>query len=112
VFIATLLHQNIENIPVLIDRPSEIMALVIDREEDLVEMPYVAESGTSAPELVGIRLPERAAPFADGFIGHDHPTGQQQLFDIAVAETEPVVQPHAMADDPDRKAVILVAVGR
>jgi hypothetical protein len=41
----------------------------------------------------------------------DDATGEQQLFNIPVAETEPVIQPHAVADDLGREAVVRVAVG-
>jgi hypothetical protein len=62
--------------------------------------------------LVDIGLTKLATPFADRFIRHDDATGKQQLFDILVAEAEPAVEPDAVADDLDRKAVILTAAGR
>jgi hypothetical protein len=80
-------------------------------EKYLVQMPLVAGSGTLAPKFIRIRLAELAAPLPDGFIGHDNPTGEQQFFDIAVAETEAEVQPNAMADDLGREAVMFVPVG-
>jgi hypothetical protein len=86
------------------------MALAIDREEDFVEMPCVAGSGTSAPELGGRRLAELAAPFGDGFVGRDHPTGQQQLFDIAVAETEAEVQTDTVGNNFRRETMAFVGI--
>jgi hypothetical protein len=46
----------------------------------------------------------------NGFIRDEDPTGEQQLFDIAIAEAETEIEPHRMADDLDREAVILIAV--
>ena len=89
------LHQNIEDMSVLIHRPPEIMALALNGEKDLIQVPLVARPGTPAPELIGIWLPELAAPLPDGFIRDDHPTGEQEFFDIAVAEAEAEIQPYA-----------------
>jgi hypothetical protein len=80
----------------------------MDGEKHLIQMPLVAGSGTLARELIRIRLAERAAPLPDGFVGHDQPTGEQEFFDIAVAETETEVQPDAMANDLGREAVVFV----
>src|SRR5262245_13234019 len=41
------------------------------------------------------------------FIGHDHPTTAQQLFEIAVAEREAQVQPDPRADDLGRNSMVL-----
>jgi hypothetical protein len=51
-------------------------------------------------------------PLADGLIGHDDPTSEQELFHVTIAETEPEIQPDTVADDLGRKAVILIAVDR
>ena len=54
-------------------------------------------------------LAELAAPLPDGFVGHEDATGAQELFDVAGAQAEAVVQPHAMADDLSGKTVMFVA---
>jgi hypothetical protein len=38
----------------------------------------------------------------------DHSAGEQQLFDVAVAEAEAIIQPDAVADDLGRKAVVFI----
>ena len=45
------------------------------------------------------------------FVRHEHATDAEELFDIAVAQTKTAIQPHGMADDFSRKAVILVSIG-
>jgi hypothetical protein len=79
------LHQDIEDVPVLVDGTPEIVPCPIDGEEDFIQMPFVAGSGTPAPKLIGIGLPELQAPFADGLVGDDNPTSEQELFDIPIA---------------------------
>jgi hypothetical protein len=89
-----------------------VVPLAIDREEDLVQVPRVARSGTPAPELIGKILTKLQTPLADGFIRDDDFPGAQQLFDIAIAEAEAEIQPHRMTDDLGWEAVMLVTVGR
>jgi hypothetical protein len=57
--------------------------------------------------LIGALLAELATPLADGFVCDDDPTDEQQLFDIALAETEAEIQPDSMADDLGRETVFL-----
>jgi hypothetical protein len=85
------LHQNIEDIPVLIHPSSLIVAFAANGEKDLVQMPRVTRLRVPATELIGIRLAELPAPLPDGFIGHNDSPGEQQLFDIAIAEGEAAV---------------------
>jgi hypothetical protein len=110
--IAMTLDQDVEDIPFLVNGAPEIVTLAMDREKDLIKMPLIAGSSTTAPELMRILLAELPAPLADGLIGYGNPTGQEQLFDIPIAEAEPKVEPHAMANDLNRKAVMFISVGR
>jgi hypothetical protein len=105
------LHQNVEEVAFLIDGPPEIVALPIDRQKDLIQMPLVAGSVVPAPELIGIRLAELPAPFADGLIRHDDATGEQQFFDITVAQAEAEVELHTVTDDLDWKTMVPLVVG-
>jgi hypothetical protein len=55
-------------------------------------------------------LPEFSAPLPPRRVGDDDATGEQQLFHVAVAETEPEIQPGTVADDLGGEAVVLIAV--
>ena len=106
------LYEDIEHGAVLIDGPPERVALLVDREKDLVQVPCVTRSWTAATQLIRKLLAERAAPFPDGFVRHDHPTDEQEFFHIAVAERETVVEPDGVADDLPREAMMLIEIGR
>jgi hypothetical protein len=86
------------------------MPFTMDREEDLIEIPLVAGSGTPAPELIGIGLSELQTPLPNGLVGHENPTGEQELLHIAIAQTKAEVEPDAMADDLCRETVVLIVV--
>src|SRR5262245_10686820 len=105
------LHQDIQHVPLLLNCPPQIVMFALDGQKHLIEVPFIAEPGTAATELIRILLAELAAPFADRLIGHYDSTFKQQLFDIAEAEAKPKVQPHRVADDFRRKAVVLIVVG-
>jgi hypothetical protein len=49
--------------------------------------------------------------FARGLLPDKEPTGEQPLFDIAVAEAKTERQPERVADDLRRQAKMLVRVG-
>jgi len=67
-FVAATLYQNIEDMAILIHRPPEVVPLPMNREKDLIEMPFVPQPGTMAPELIGILLAELQAPLSDRLI--------------------------------------------
>jgi hypothetical protein len=110
--IASALYQNVQDSPVLIDGPPEIVAPALDREKHLIQMPFVAWLRASTPELMGIGLSKLPAPLPDGFIRDDDATGKQLFFHIAVAHAETEVQPNPMANDLGRETVVLVLGSR
>src|SRR5882724_13225810 len=85
------------------------MALALDGQAHLAQVPRVTGSGPP-PELVGILLATFPAPLADGFIRDDHAACEQECFDIAVTEAEPVRQPDPMTDDLLGETMVVVAV--
>jgi hypothetical protein len=110
-FVPELLDQDVKDVTVLIHRPPETVALPIDRQKDLIEMPCITRSGTSVPELMGVLWPELATPFPDRFVGHDNAADEQEFLHITIAETKAEIELHAMTDDLGRETVVLVAVG-
>jgi hypothetical protein len=96
----------------LIHGPPEIVALRVDRDEYLVQMPFVTRPGASPPQCIGILLAELAALLPDGFVGHDDAADEQELFPIAMAERKTEVQPDGVADDLTRKPVVFVEIRR
>ena len=69
--IAPTLHQDVECMAVLIDSAPEVMMLALDREYDLIEMPFVAALGGTSAQLIGIPLAKLQGPLADHLVGDD-----------------------------------------
>jgi hypothetical protein len=109
--IAPALYQDVERVIVLVDSAPQVMALAIDRQEDLIQVPLVPWLRATASQPIGVVLPKLPTPLADGLMGHHNPTGEHHLFYVAVTQAEAIIQPDAMTDDLARKAVIFVACG-
>ena len=110
-FIAPALHQNIEDIVVLVHRPPQVMPLTMNGEKHLIPVPLVARPRAPVAELIGIGLPKFPTPLTDSFVGHRDAAFEQELFHVAVAESEAIVEPDPMADDFAGKAVVFVTLG-
>jgi hypothetical protein len=80
------LHQDVEDVSLLIHRPRQVMALAADGQTHLVQVPCVPWSWTTAAQLIRIELAEFSAPLPDGLIGDGDATGTQQLLNVSVAE--------------------------
>ena len=107
--ISPRLHQDIEDVTVLVHGPPEILQPAGERHEEFVEMPRVPQPAASAPESASVARTERKAPLADGLVGdRDAPLGQQVL-DIPEAQSESVREPHGVADDLRRETITVVA---
>jgi hypothetical protein len=102
------MNSNIQDVAVLIDRPPQIVTFAVDGEEDLIQMPLIARPGPSAPQLIGVGLPEFPAPIAHSFVRQQNAAFCQELFDITVAQAKANIQPHAVADDLCWEAMALI----
>jgi hypothetical protein len=89
--IAPVLEQDVEDIPLLIHGPPEVVACATEGQKHLIQVRCIVRSRTPGPELIGIQLPERAAPRTDGFVGHNDPVCEQECFHIPEAEALVVV---------------------
>ena len=83
--VSVALHENIQHIAVLIHFSPQIVAFAINRKKYLIQVPFVARSGTPVAQLIRILLAELMSSCPDGFISHEDSTNEQELFDIAIA---------------------------
>src|SRR5262249_4906421 len=71
----------------------------VDLELHLVHVPLVAGPWPAAPQPGGELRPELAAPLMHGLMSDSDAALRHELLHVAQAQAEPVVQPHAVADD-------------
>ena len=87
-FVAPALHQDVEDITILIDRSPEVVFFPTDSEYDLVHMPCVAATRTATTQFIGGGLPAFEAPLPNGFVGHNDPALCEKFLNIAITEAE------------------------
>ena len=107
--IAPRLDEDIDDISVLVNSAPEILPLTVDRQEEFVQVPSVAQATFSALELSGVLRTKLPRPLSDGLVGHDDAPLGEEIFDIPEAQTESIVEPDRMADDLGREPVSVVA---
>ena len=66
--ITPLLDQNIEDETILIHGTPQVMLNALDPDEHLVEMPFIARTGTTAAQTIGKALAEFLAPASHGLV--------------------------------------------
>jgi hypothetical protein len=66
--ISPTLNKDIEHVSVLVDSAPEILSLIVDRDEDFVQMPSVAQSTLSSLQRTSILGTELSAPLSHSFI--------------------------------------------
>ncbi len=99
----------IQHVPVQVNGAPEVGSLALDRQENLVQMPFIARLRTSSTKFVGTLLPDRAPPAPYRFIAEHDATRCHQLFDIAKTQGESEVEPNRMRNKLGWIAVTLVA---
>jgi 1-deoxy-D-xylulose 5-phosphate reductoisomerase len=68
ILIATGLDENIDYIPVLVNRAPEILSLTLDSHEEFVQMPSVTQAALSSLECPGSLGAEFLTPLSDGLV--------------------------------------------
>jgi hypothetical protein len=107
--IAARLHQDVDHVAVLIHRTPEILLLAVDSNEDLVQVPNIAEAALAPLQLSSIVRTELLTPVPNGFIGDDDSAFGEKILDISEAEAETMVHPHGIADDFWRETMTVIA---
>jgi hypothetical protein len=53
-FVASALDEDVEHVAILINGSPQVMSLATDREEDLVQVPFVSTTRTVTTQFIGI----------------------------------------------------------
>jgi hypothetical protein len=95
--VAPTLHENVEHETILINSAPEPVFLATDRNDDFVEVPFVAEPTSRTPaDAVGEVPAEFLRPEPDRLVGDNGTMSRQHVLDHAQAEREAEVKPHSM----------------
>src|SRR5271157_576650 len=87
--VSSALDQDVEHEAILIDGAPQPMLLARDRDNDFVQMPFVAASGRALADLLGEPIAEFLPPLAHGLVCYANPTRRQHFLDHAKAQWKP-----------------------
>src|SRR6516165_1369803 len=110
--VSSLLDKNVENETILVHRAPEPVSFASNRNDGLVEMPFVPAQGSSLTDLIGKLAPELARPLAHRLIAHANSPRCEHFFDHAKAQGKPEIEPDRCADDFRRKPMTAIKRGR
>lgn len=97
--IPTGLHENIKRVALGIDRPPEPVLHPVDRDHNLVQMPFAIWAGTVPTDTGGKMRAKPIDPETDGFTAHDDTSFGEQILDIRCAQRKPMVCPDSVGDN-------------
>src|SRR5207237_2146863 len=84
--VASTLHQDVKPVSILIDRSPESVLLATNRENHLIQMPFVSTARTAATPFIGVGLSKLQAPLPADFKREDDPPLGHHLFNISIPE--------------------------
>ncbi len=79
------LHQNIEYAAICIHSSPQVVLLSFDRDDDLIQMPFIGYKGMFAPHLICVWLSKLLAPFPNGLVGYFNSAVQHHFFNVSIA---------------------------
>jgi hypothetical protein len=106
------LHQDVDNLTILINRSPQVMNGSVDADEHFVDMPTPAHSFFVWPQPSGVFGSELATPQSDRLIADRHASGGKHLFNVPERERESIVEPHGMGDHLAWEPVALIGQDR
>ena len=103
------LHEDVQDVTVLVYCAPQILLATLDRDEHLVEMPSVSHPTAPAPQLPGVDRTEPLAPLPNRLVGDRYASLREEIFSIAEAEAESIVEPNRVADDVRWESISVIA---
>src|SRR5438552_17349849 len=107
--ITARLNQDVDHVAVLIHGTPEILLLAVDSNEDLVQVPSIAEAALTPPQFSGIVRTELLTPESNRFIRDDDSAFGEKVLDVTEDQAETMVNPDGLADDFWRETITVIA---
>ncbi len=116
--VAPLLHEDIQNFAFLVDGSPHIAQatddpgdhpkaepLATNSDDHLIQMPYGIGTAAPAPNVRRDRRTELVHPASNSLAGDVDTTLGEQIFDVAKAQSERIIEPNSEPDDVWWKAM-------
>jgi hypothetical protein len=106
--ISSTLDQDVENEAILVDGAPKPVGFSGNRNDDFIQMLFVAASRRPLADLIGEPFAELHRPLAHRLVGHADSARREHFLDHAKAQGKPKIEPDRMADDFRRKAMAAI----
>lgn len=103
--VSVFLKQNVQHVPVFVDRSPQPMLDPADLDADLVQMPSRTPPGFSMAQFLGQEWGELDVPLTEGFVTDLNTTLVKQFLNVPLAEGEAVVEPQGIPNDTQRESM-------
>ena len=107
--VALWLNEYIKHVAVRVDRPPKPVFCAVDRDDDLIQMPFVDRGRSVAPDTIGKVAAKAIHPFPDRFPADHHTPIGEKVLDIRRAEREAMVDPDGICNDFARETIAFQA---
>ena len=97
--ISSALNQRVDDEAVLIDGSPKPVFLAIDRDNDLIQMPLIAQLRRASADTISEISSKLLAPTPHGFMADDNVTRRQKVFDHSQTRRKSIIQLHRVGDD-------------
>ena len=108
--VASTLQKYINNFPVLIYSPPQIMLYAVNLHEYFINIEGIPIPLVPVLQTSSIPGTKFVTPQPDGFIADDDTSFSQKIFDIPMTEIESMIEPDGVLDDFRWKSVTFVRV--
>lgn len=103
--VSLFLKQDVQHVPVFVDRSPQPVLDPADLDADLVQMPPRTPPGFSVAQFFGQERCELDVPLTEGLMTDLNTTLVKQFLNVPLAEGETVVEPERVSNDAQRKTV-------
>ena len=106
--VATLGHQNVQNIAILINCSPQVDLPALNPQEEFINVPNITQPTLLPSDRLGVLRSELETPAANSLIGNDDTALRQQILDVSKAKGEPMVEPDGTTDDFTQEAMAAI----
>jgi len=110
--VSSILHQNVDDLPILINGTQQVLELTVDFQVHLIQMPGISNWPSAPTQSFGIFASKLVAPPAHGFEANGKAAFSHQELHIAITYAEAKIQPNTLADRVDGESMMGIAALR
>jgi len=110
--VSSVLHQNVDDLPFLINGTPQVLELTVDFQVHLIQVPGISNWPSAPTQSFGIFASKLVAPPAHGFEANGKAVFSRHELHIAITQAEAKIQPNTLADRVDGESMTGIAALR